>query len=308
MDAQPPRHPAPIVVRAGRALLSVSLVVAMVLAASLIGVGGAAIFIYRQMGNSASVSKTLPGKGKTAVFDTDAATRLEPTPAPSAEMADRHPATPTVAESTEWHFAEFSDKPRYIDVTYDGGRQHARLKVNTVLSSKPDVATQSSLVSDTTDDSTDLTTPLNDPDSHYIVDKETGRVIGIDGSAGAAKEVRRAQPVTATFPAATIRNPVPEVRVASPVLDYGRPVFDDERPVQAAIPASQFLPTRKALPVEPGDLSEPPAPNSTDGVVDGSLPVRRTRPVSGDLSSRQYEQIFESPVNTSVFGRKRSAN
>ena len=63
--------------------------------------------------------------------------------------------------------------------------------------------------------------PLTDPDSHYIVSAYTGKVIGVDGSAGAAAEVRRAVAVQA---------PSPEVRTASAVQ------------VRAALPVTRLLP------------------------------------------------------------------
>lgn len=307
MDEQvsyPSKRP---IARAWYTFLNISLVVAMIVAASLIGLGGAAVFIYRQMGNGVAVSKPAPAKEHVAADqDDDARPRL--TPVQPDDSTARHSAAPTVAESTEWHFAEFSDQPRYIDVTYDGGKQHARLKVNTVLSSKPDVqavdapaALSSSVVSDSSpNDENDNGPTLSDPGSHYIIDKNTGRVVGIDGTAGAAMEVRRAQPV-APPASPTIRNPVPEVRVASPVMQYGRPLFEGDRPVQAAIPASNYVPTRRALPVNPGDADDnPPAFNAAAELADDGTPVQRATPVTPPATRKR---AYEWSDSTSVFRR-----
>ncbi len=291
----------------------------MVIVASLIGVGGASVFIYRQMGNHLSLTKTPPAK-ETTLANGDTGNTVLPNLVPIQPTSEAHSATPTVADSTEWHFAEFSDQPRYIDVTYDGGRQHARLKVNMVLSSKPELANSSALVTDEAapDESSPIDTdtppgvPLSEG-SRYIVDKDTGRIVGIDGTAGAALEVRRAQPVTSSLPATanTIRNPEPEVRVASPVLQLGRPLFDSDRPVQAAIPTQKFLPSRKAIPVTPEEVAEDADSTSATSAVaesayaDNSPAPRRAKATFREPSARELDEIFGQRARTSLFRRDR---
>ena len=270
----------------------------MIILASLIGVGGAAIFIYKQMGNSVNVTKTTPAKARPLIAaETDQVPAPSLTPLTTASTDEHHAATATVADSSEWHFAEFSDKPRFIDVTYDGGRQHARLKVNTVLSSKPDVA--SAMVSDVPAEDDDR--PALEAGNKYITDKRTGRVIGIDGSAGAAMEVRRAEAVS-SLPATTIRNPVPEVRVASPVLQFGRSAFDNDGPVQAAAPTTRFPPTRKAQPVYRDEYGNIASPDTGDEAPD-DLPVRRALPTRQGASQLPGDQRFPTSDRTYVFGR-----
>lgn len=320
VDDQLPSPPPSSLKRAGRAFFNVTLVLALVVVASLIGLGGAALFIYKQMGNHVSFAKTDPTKQDALASDPDP----KSVPVQSDMPAERHAATPTVAESTEWHFAEFSDQPRYIDVTYDGGRQHARLKVNTVLSSKSEGAPSAFVSDDTTEDDASQSartfqparspqslsasessgTPPLGAGSRYILDPDTGRVVGIDSTAAAAMEVRRAQPVSTT-----IRNPVPEVRVASPVMQFGRPIFDGDRPVQAAVPVdNRFLPTRKALPVNLGDAVEANDQTVSDASADGLRSSRRATPVLREPTAKEYEQVFGVPARTPVFRRDRSGD
>ena len=289
--------------RAWKAFLSVSLVLILVVIASLIGVGGASLFIYRQMTKEVTVTKAAQ-KTPGAAASANAGGQPGATAPPTLDANASHAVIPAVADSTEWHFAEFSDQPRYIDVTYDGGKQHARLKVNTVLSPELDAPSSSVGNADNADDG-DSSFPLSDPGSHYILDKNTGRVVGIDGSAGAAMEVRRAQAAPPTNATPTIRNPVPEVRVATPVLQYGRPLFDGDRPVQAAVPASNYLPTRRALPVGPDDPTGSTSSfNASTELTDDGQPVRRAAPVYRPQNIPQNDRSFQLPDNTSVFPRR----
>ena len=288
--------------RTWKALLNVSVVLVLVVLASLIGVGGASLFIYRQMSNNVAVAKSDNLRGRATTLNADITRESQAKLLPGEAVDAQHATTPTVADSTEWHFAEFSDKPRYIDVTYDGGRQHARLKVNTVLSPELDATSTSSVGDVGSDDSETTSVPstLSDPGAHYILDNN-GRVVGVDGSAGAAAEARRSQ-----TSAPTIQNPVPEVRVATPVLQYGRPLFDDGHPVQAAIPASpQYLPTRRALPVD-GATSQTGAPFNADAeLADDGQPVRPASPVTPTPRNPQSDRTFQLPDSTSVFERNR---
>ena len=263
--------------------------------ASLIGVGGASLFIYRQMSKDVTVVKNNAAKAQPASADENSSGQPKPT---TSEPGAHHAVVPTVADSGEWHFAEFSDQPRYIDVTYDGGKQHARLKVNTVLS--PELNATSSVTNDENPEDGDNTIQLSDPGSHYILNKD-GRVVGVDGTAGAATEVRRAQSVQA--PAApTIRNPVPEVRVATPVLQYGRPLFEGDQPVQSAGLNSTYVPTRRATSTNPGDSS---SFNAAAEVADDGTPVQRAMPVYRDPRLPRDERSAQFPDNTSVFQRER---
>lgn len=282
--------------RAWKAFLSVSLVLVLIVIASLIGVGGASLFIYRQMTKEVTVTKA-----SQKAPDTGTSKQTKSSVSQSMETNAQHAVIPTVADSTEWHFAEFSNQPRYIDVTYDGGKQHARLKVNTVLSPELDAPSSSVGNSDNADDG-DSTFPLSDPGSHYILDKNTGRVVGVDGSAGAASEVRRSQAVPPASIAPTIRNPVPEVRVASPVLQYGRPLFNGDRPMQAAVPASNYLPTRRALPVDPNDsTADGSSFDASSELADDGQPVKRATPVYRSQNASQNDHPFQLPDSTSVF-------
>ena len=297
VDEQPFNRPPSLLSRAWKGFLSVSLVLVLVVIASLIGVGGASLFIYRQMSKEVTVVKNSDGKNPSVSSGVDSSSQPKVAQSSSLDPGAHHSEIPTVADSSEWHFAEFSDQPRYIDVTYDGGRQHARLKVNTVLS--PELNTASSVTNDENPDDGDNTIQLSDPGSHYILNKD-GRVVGVDGTVGAAQEVRRAQAVQ--VPSSTIRNPVPEVRVASPVLQYGRPLFEGDQPAQSTGLHSTYVPARRALPINPGSN---PSFNAAAEVADDGTPVQRALPIYRDPRLPRDDRSAQFPDNTSVFQRDR---
>ena len=272
----------------------------MVILASLIGVGVAAIFIYKQMGNSVNVTKTAPNKTRGIVPSFAQGARLPATAGQAPDESEHHAAVATLADSSEWHFAEFSDKVRYIDVTYDEGRKTARLKVNTVLSSKPEVAYSAIPDSDVNNEPGN---GLTDPGSRFITDPNTGRVIGVDGRVGAAMEVRRAQAVRWEQQNNRINIPAPEVRVASPVMQDGQPVFDSSRPVHAAIPPSTYLPTRKALPVEAGNRPNQIGFDADAAGSDDPAPTRRAVPIRQGANTLPQNQRFPTSDQRSDYGR-----
>ena len=67
MDEQPLHTPSSSFGRAWRTFLNVSLVLVLVIVASLIGVGGASLFIYRQMSKDVAATKVAAGKGRGGV-------------------------------------------------------------------------------------------------------------------------------------------------------------------------------------------------------------------------------------------------
>lgn len=265
---------------AGRAIWSAFVVLSLVVVASVIGVGGAAMFIYHQMGNSVSVAKASPRESVDRTY-------------PKLQAVSSGKA------AADWEIAELSDKPRFTYVSYDGGRRRARLRVTTVLDSRradnsmpPPLTPGESDVMPTVSDEGQRP-PLAEPASKYIISEHTGRVIGIDGTAGAAMEARQY---------------VPEVRVAAPVLENGRAVFRSgnnrvlsETPVQ-----TQFMPVRRALPVEPSDRE----PDDVGGVVsspstsfsvereladEDDVPVQRALPVNRAPRPANQGRIFRLP-------------
>ena len=210
-----------LIATASRALLNVFMVFALVALASLIGVGGAALWIYGRPGNTLSVAKqsSLPSKVDATADDTRDFPRLSPV------RSDVTPAQLTAARymPTDTEIATLSDTPRYTNISYNGGRQQAYLLVNTVLSSSPaaSIDDESAPVQDAD------RPPLTDTASHYITDDQ-GRVVGIDGSAGAVADAREQHPNVARALPVQSRSVAHEVRVASPVaVRKAMPVDDD---------------------------------------------------------------------------------
>ncbi len=200
------------------------------LAVSAVG-GGAAFMIYHQF-------SSMP-----------AGTPVATTPGAQTE----HLATVPMARPAAVQTEDRSDYRR-VDNTVlrpaEARRVIAAWRSNPVVSTAPPPLTKTA---DEVSQGTGNRPPLTDPDSHYIVSASTGRVIGVDGSAGAAAEMRRAQAVPV---AVAVQTPPPEVRVASAVQ------------------------VRAAVPVVSGDEDTLDPQNSgfTNGVQ--VVPVRRAQSVA----------------------------
>ena len=192
-----------------------------------VGFGGTALFVYHQFGDvrrsAAPAHSTVADHGLAA-----------------------QPAQRTAGEKLQPRqvVALPSDQPQYTYADNNGGQPTSPAK-----RAHPTIVVPAPL--EKSSEFSDASGPLNDPESQYIVDSRTGRVIGIDGSAGARREEEqdRLQQFSTPSRAVAVQTPPPEVRVASPVLADGQPVYHGDT-VPVANPAgSQYLPVRKALPV-----------------------------------------------------------
>ncbi len=143
---------------------------------------------------------------------------------------------------------------------------------------------------------------LNDPESHYIVDSRTGRVIGIDGTVGARHEAEEEQRLLNAAPrAVAVQTPPPEVRVASAVLDAGQPVYQDAPPASASQLGSQPVPVRRALPAN-SDVTEtnPRGFNVAAYLADDhNRPSLRAQPVNAPgVRTARAAHVFRLPDGT----------
>ena len=146
---------------------------------------------------------------------------------------------------------------------------------------------------------------LNDPESHYIVDSNTGSVIGIDGTAGAKREAEEEQRRLDAAPrAVAVQTPVPEVRVASAVTEEGQPVYHDMAPVSVGVaPGSQYVLVRRAVPVVTTDAAaEPHSFNVAEYLAnDQDRSVPRAQPVyPSNARVARTAQTFRLPDGTRV--------
>ena len=296
-----------IIATATRGLLNVFLVLALVSLASLIGVGGAALWIYGRPDTGHTAGKASSPRLRTefAGDDQRVLPKLTPVQADRDEPAQLTPARhlPVDAE-----MATFADQPRYTLVSYDGGRQQARLRVMTVLSTVRDsVPVPAPLAASMSDAVTPVEAsdrpPLTDTASQYITDA-SGRVIGIDGSAGAAAEARQQQAMAAQQALALEKVVVPEVRVASPVTEAGHPLYVGTNGVPVAVNAlsTNYLPTRKALPVTAEPVSN--TFNVQDELSrDDDRPVLRAIPVTRATRPARAASLFGASDNYQDIGR-----
>ncbi len=262
---------------ASRALLNLFLVLAMIVLASLVGVGGAALWIYSRAETVSTAKISAPRlQAGVAANDSRNYPLLTPVQLDNDTPAQLTPARYVPASS---EIATLSDTPRYTYVSYNGGRQQAHLRVNTVLSTDAPAPLASQITDDATAAQATDRPPLSEPASHYITDSH-GRVVGVDGTAGALAEARAEQVTVASVLPVKPRNLAPEIRVATPVV------------------------TRKALPV--GDELAPSAPSAFDVRAEISREdepsVQSVQPVAKTNHSARTA-IFGASDSFRTFGR-----
>ena len=213
-----------------RTVGKVFLALMLLVLAVTVGFGGTALFVYYQFGDSRHPAT--PARGTVAA---------RRSPVQSVRGTDQSSSIRRVAnvpaEPSAYTYADNQGG----QPTTPGGRAHPADAVPAPLN--PAVL------------SGDHSSQLSDPESHYIVDARTGRVVGIDGSAGAQREAEQESLQKASTPprAVAVQTPPPEVRVASPVMADGRPVYHGEIVAPANPANTQYLPVRKALPVAPAE-------------------------------------------------------
>ena len=211
------------------------MVLVLVVLASLIGVGGAALWIYNQPEKSANATKRFSPAQKADVSAGQERcfpklSRLQTDDDTPAQLI---PAHYVPAES---EIATFSGAPRYTYVSYNGGRQQAHLRVNMVVSETAPIPLPASTSCESKSVlASDNLPPLSDSGSRYITDAR-GRVIGVDGTVNEQRiaVAQAVQPVRIE----------PEVRVASPVITRKAMPVDDE---SVTVPATTTFDVRSEL-------------------------------------------------------------
>ena len=290
---------------ASRVLLNTFVVLTMVVLAGLIGVGGAALWIYGRTDMFAPATKHSTPRVNPEVAKAD--TRNFPILTP-VQTDDEAPARliPAHYMPNDSEIATISSTPRYTYVSYNGGRQQAHLRVNTVLSTSVPAPLASAPVADTATAETSDRPPLSDAASRYITDAH-GRVIGIDGSASLAAEASTEQglPVTHALPMQAVV--APEVRVAAPVTEYGQPVYTGGKVGSSA--GTDYLPSRKALPVGEEDIAATTASDAGFNVRaelarEDDRPALRAQPVVAHPARSTRSSMFGASDNLQAFGRE----
>ena len=253
-----------------RFFLNVCTVLVLVVLASLIGVGGAALWIYNRPETVSTTAKhSLRSiQSDVAASESRSFPKLAPMSADSDVPAQLIPAHYVPSDS---EIATFSGSPRYTYVSYNGGRQQAHLRVNTVVG---EVAPAPLAASVTTDDISVQSNDrplLTDSGSRYITNAQ-GRVIGIDGTQA---------PTVRALPAQSA-GVEPEVRVAAPVV------------------------TRKALPVDDNQSDVPTTPSTFDVRAElarqDDRPVLRVQPVTRSTGNIR-PSMFGASDDYHSFGR-----
>ncbi len=235
----------------------------LLLMAVVVGFGGTALFVYHQFGDTRHPAAQ-PIRGTVADHRTEKRSAQDGT---DASLQTRRVA------------AGSSDQSQYTYADNNAGQPSVPAKRTRQTTGVPAPLETPAR----TTDNADASASLNDPESHYIVDSRTGRVVGIDGSAGARREDEQAQLQTPDAPprAFAVQTPPPEVRVASPVIEDGQPVYQSAAVPTVNTGGSQYLPVRKALPVTP-DATEavPRTFNAAEYMAnDSDRPVLRAQAV-----------------------------
>ena len=245
-------------------------------------VGGAAFMIYHEFTAMPEAAQATRGAQTTRLFK------------PSAE-AEAAPLTRRVA-------AEASDRSdyQYADNTVlppaEARRVIAAWTSNPVLPRVPAPLAKSDDVAAV--DASDRP-PLTDAGSHYIISPRTGQVIGVDGSAGAEADARRAQMIPVPV---AVQTPPAEVRVASAVaVRAAIPVNPDEADAStqqypAVTDGAQYVPVRRAQPVTAGRSFD-----ATSYLAQDNVPVARAQAVNPTSRAAGYRHDFRLPDQGSQF-------
>ncbi len=243
-----------------RTVGKVFLALTLLLIAVVVGFGGTALFVYHQFGDVRRPVQPMH------------TVERRPLAPPAQSTADQGSGLRRVTNVP-------SDQSAYTYADNNGGQPTAPGK-----RAHPTSAVPAPLAAPTQgSDVPSAPASLNDPESHYIVDSRTGRVIGIDGSAGARREAEEENIQQRLMPprAVAVQTPPPEVRVASPVLADGQPVYHGAAVAPTSAAGSQYLPVRRALPVAPSETNVPERVFNAGEYManDQDRPVLRTQAV-----------------------------
>ena len=252
------------------------------------GFGGTAVLVYHQLGSSRPVDARVADRA-----------RME-------RKESSRPSLPAVGKTEDQAqprrvAATAAALPVYTYADNNGGQPSAPAKRQ-----KPAANVPAALEAPARPDAEPSTgSNLNDPESHYIVDSRTGRVIGIDGTEGARREAAEEQRRLEAAPrAVAVQTPVPEVRVASPVTEYGQPVYHGAQPASDEASGSQGVPVRRAMPVSTYDAAaEPRSFNVAEYLAnDRNRPAFRAQPVNSvGTRTARTTHVFRLPDGTQAY-------
>lgn len=247
------------------------------------GFGGTALIVYHQLGGSRPAEARVAERAKPERKEA-----VRPAPPTTASAEDPSRTRPVSATA--------SDVPTYTYADNNGGQPSAPARRSPSAAGVPAPLPASA---SSADDS--AANNLSDPESHYIVDSRTGRVVGIDGSVGARREAEEEQRRLDAAPrAVAVQTPAPEVRVASPVMDEGQPVYHDAPPTNVSVPpGSQYVPVRRAVPVAANDMPAEPNRFNVAEYLAGDRSAPRAQPVypAGTRTARAVH-VFRLPDGT----------
>lgn len=246
------------------------------------GFGGTAVLVYHQLGSNRPVADRVRIERK------DTARPSLPAVVKTEDQVQPRRVAATAA-----------DLPAYTYADNNGGQPSAPVKRQ-----KPSANVPAALETPTqTDAARSLANSLNDPESHYIVDSRTGRVIGIDGTEGARREaVEEQQRLEAAPRAVAVQTPPPEVRVAAPVMEYGQPIYHDAQSASVETSGSQYVPVRRAMPVSASDTESRGFNVAEYLASDRNRPAFRAQPVNsvGSRTARTTH-VFRLPDGSQAY-------
>ena len=253
-------------------LLKTLAVFALLIAAGVAGVGIAALFAFRDVGGlHTAASRTVQATAQDDEATTPrviSLSRIERWQGQSIAMN-----VDASLSANRFVAAEASDRPQFTYADNESAPVPAPIVAATTVA-EPAALEEAAPVKRS------QVPRLTDPGSHFIVDDNTGRIIGIDGTSGALSEARQA--------ATQLPHPAREVRAALPV--------DAVIPSDLPPPKPNLYPAiRRAMPIDETADSAPEQPqafNAANELADDEKPVLRAQPVTISQPAKAQRRPF----------------
>ncbi len=267
-------------------LLKTILVLGLLVAAALVGVGVAGFIAYRQVGGSTTLAHPSPRAAVPAeevvVPRTVALSNIE-TWEGQAIMMD---VSASLAANRFIAAAGSSDRPQFSYADYQPDARNASASTGDV----PPLLEPSS--PERMPAAIPAQPTLSDPGSRYIINPNTGLIVGIDGTAGAQAEARQQNEEQRRESAVTAVRREREARTALPV----------DAPVASGLPPAkpEMFPAIRHAEAVDAPLAETEAVPSTrrfsaEAELTDDRPVFRAQPVTISQPVRTQRRVFALP-------------
>ena len=267
-------------------LLRTILVLGLLVAAALVGVGVAGFIAYRQVGGNTTLAHPSPRAAapaeETVVPRTVALSSIE-TWEGQAIMMD---VSASLAANRFIAAAGSSDRPQFSYADYQPDARGTAVNTGDVPPALEPASPERMPAA------IPAQPILSDPGSRYIINPNTGLIVGIDGTAGAQAEARQQSEEQQRRDAAIAARREREARAALPV----------DAPVASGLPPAKpdmYPAIRRAEPVDAPVAGADAAPTergfSAEAELTDDRPVFRAQPVTISQPVRTQRRVFALP-------------